>query len=371
MKNRALFLISLLFLSILFFSDVDARTCNYKYDGKDLTLTFSKKDGSEEFEISGCTFAGSDCSGQDVAGYTQILNFVDGSLITDDESCYRSLNVCTLTVKALPPATSLITPLITIIANVTSREKFLGIFGSSLDPATINDAKANEFDVSDIGFWERSFWSNRAVSCDTAVSTDRLPTNQYVHFCDKFVELFSEVRNSYVEFEECGNFESATSNSQKTTIAKCRADALSEVNRTTDNLKTTCNNIMQNASFTSSDGCVQSCLNAVKAVEVLRMQYIGEVNLTSDCSISGRLVLWIANIVKWVKYILPVVVIILGILDFLRAIATNNDDAMKKAQGRFVKRLIAAALVFVVPFILEFILDKMGFSYNGCGIIDL
>ena len=44
---------------------------------------------------------------------------------------------------------------------------------------------------------------------------------------------------------------------------------------------------------------------------------------------------------------------------------------MKKAQGRFVKRLIAAALIFIIPFIIEFVLGKMGFDSNGCGIIDL
>ena len=45
---------------------------------------------------------------------------------------------------------------------------------------------------------------------------------------------------------------------------------------------------------------------------------------------------------------------------------------MKKAQDRFVKRLIAAALIFIIPFILGFILDKMGFSdyIDGCDVIE-
>ena len=70
---------------------------------------------------------------------------------------------------------------------------------------------------------------------------------------------------------------------------------------------------------------------------------------------------------------LPVIVIVLGILDFIKAIGSDKEDEMKKAQGRFVKRLIAAVLIFIIPFIIEFVLDKMGFGeyISGCGIIDL
>ena len=58
-------------------------------------------------------------------------------------------------------------------------------------------------------------------------------------------------------------------------------------------------------------------------------------------------------------------------LDFIKAIGADKEDEMKKAQGRFIRRVIAAALIFIIPFILEFILEKMGFAANGCGIIDL
>ena len=71
---------------------------------------------------------------------------------------------------------------------------------------------------------------------------------------------------------------------------------------------------------------------------------------------------------KWIKYIAPVLVIVLGILDFIKAIGSDKDDEMKKAQGRFMRRLIAAAIIFLVPFIIEFILTKMGFTVYGCGI---
>ena len=49
-------------------------------------------------------------------------------------------------------------------------------------------------------------------------------------------------------------------------------------------------------------------------------------------------------------------------------IGADKEDEMKKAQKKFIIRLIAAALVFIIPLIIEFILTKMGFEYNGCAI---
>jgi hypothetical protein len=86
------------------------------------------------------------------------------------------------------------------------------------------------------------------------------------------------------------------------------------------------------------------------------------------CGFSGRLLVWANNILRWIKYILPVFVIVLAILDFIKAIGADKDDEMKKAQKRFITRLIAAALVFIIPLIIEFILTKMGFGYDSCGL---
>jgi hypothetical protein len=74
------------------------------------------------------------------------------------------------------------------------------------------------------------------------------------------------------------------------------------------------------------------------------------------------------NILRWVKYIVPVLLIVLSMLDFIKAMAGEKDDELKKAQKHFTVRLIAAVLIFLIPFILEFIFDKMGFVYEGCGI---
>ena len=138
-----------------------------------------------------------------------------------------------------------------------------------------------------------------------------------------------------------------------------------------NNMSKVCNVILKYSNYESQ--CTKDCLKLEETIKNMKKQAGINDDFLSDghCGFSGKLISWIANIIKWGKYLVPVIVIVLGILDFIKAIAADKEDEMKKAQGRFVKRLIAAALIFIVPFIIEFILDKMGFDAFGCGIIDL
>ncbi len=123
-----------------------------------------------------------------------------------------------------------------------------------------------------------------------------------------------------------------------------------------------------NYAVLSEKSCITECLEKQKEMYEQKKDagIIG--SNTGDCGFSERLLVWIRNILRWMKYILPVVVIILGIIDFIKAIGSDKDDEMKKAQGRFIKRLIAAALAFLLPLIIEFILGLMGFGYDSCSL---
>ena len=159
-------------------------------------------------------------------------------------------------------------------------------------------------------------------------------------YCEIFYDLYSEYNN--------------ISSSENSGL---KYDKLNQ-------LKSFCSNVLQNSDFDSyEESCINKCLHLSESLDIYNGTDDGE------CGLSNVLLKWILNIIKWVKYIIPVIVILMGILDFIRAVATDKDDGMKKAQGRFVKRLIAAALIFVVPFILEFILEKFGFNVEGCRVI--
>jgi hypothetical protein len=141
------------------------------------------------------------------------------------------------------------------------------------------------------------------------------------------------------------------------------SESKEEYKKTKDRVINLCKSVMGQNDYMSS--CVQSCLGLNDTLAIIETKIIEE---NGNCVFSKRLVDWIMNILRWIKYIVPVLLIVLSILDFIKAMAGEKDDELKKAQKHFTIRLIAAALIFLMPFILEFIFDKMGFVYEGCGI---
>lgn len=177
--------------------------------------------------------------------------------------------------------------------------------------------------------------------------------------CTQLTQKIYEHRDSVNKYRDCGEDSS------------CKATTINEMNDVEDGIKSYCSNILQNYSYVDGQaGCIDTCLTIKETLNSFKKGtdlYDGDSNL-GECGFSARLLVWTSNILRWIKYILPVAVIIFGILDFIKAIGADKDDEMKKAQKRFIIRLIAAALVFIIPLILEFVLDKMGFGYDSCGL---
>lgn len=71
-------------------------------------------------------------------------------------------------------------------------------------------------------------------------------------------------------------------------------------------------------------------------------------------------------IFTWVKIAVPIIVIVLGSLDFGKAVLLNDKDALQKAGITFVKRCIVAVAIFFIPTILNYILEWVDSS--TCGI---
>ncbi len=79
---------------------------------------------------------------------------------------------------------------------------------------------------------------------------------------------------------------------------------------------------------------------------------------------------WFFNIIKYGGAALA---ILLGAFDFFKAVMSDEDKSTKKAAERFLKRLIAAVLIFLLPLIIQFILNNVeidGFNHDAptCGV---
>lgn len=61
----------------------------------------------------------------------------------------------------------------------------------------------------------------------------------------------------------------------------------------------------------------------------------------------------------YIHIIVPIMVLALGIFDFFRAMIASKEDEMKKAQKRFIIRLVAGVLVFLAPTIVNLIINML------------
>lgn len=63
----------------------------------------------------------------------------------------------------------------------------------------------------------------------------------------------------------------------------------------------------------------------------------------------------ISYIVTGIKIGVPVLLVVFGMIDLGKAVMQSKEDDIKKAQQTFLKRLLAAALVFFVITVVQFL----------------
>ena len=150
-----------------------------------------------------------------------------------------------------------------------------------------------------------------------------------------------------------------------------RKKMLNEYNKHKSQLNSYCNSVLKTLDYVEGN-CMEKCINLMSELSNLEEEN-GLRNPYSEqkCNIGEQVVAMVYNVLKWGKYIAPVLVIILTILDFIKALAAQSDDDMKKAQGKFIRRLIVAALLFLLPLIINFALKTFGFYSSSCDITDL
>ena len=74
-------------------------------------------------------------------------------------------------------------------------------------------------------------------------------------------------------------------------------------------------------------------------------------------------VAWLIQLVlNIVKVVGPILVILLSSVDFIMVIIKSDNEQFQKAQKKLITRLILALLLFLVPVIVEILLQIFGFT---------
>ena len=75
-------------------------------------------------------------------------------------------------------------------------------------------------------------------------------------------------------------------------------------------------------------------------------------------------------VVTAIKVAIPIILIIFGMLDMGKAVTSGKDDEIKKQLMSFIRRAIAAVLVFFIPSIVGLILQTVNTAVTAediCG----
>lgn len=75
----------------------------------------------------------------------------------------------------------------------------------------------------------------------------------------------------------------------------------------------------------------------------------------------------ISTALKYPRIIVPILLILFGTLDFAKAVISSKEDEMKKAQSKFIRRLIAGVAVFLVPVFIDVIISFSNLVWEGMG----
>lgn len=71
---------------------------------------------------------------------------------------------------------------------------------------------------------------------------------------------------------------------------------------------------------------------------------------------------------KLIKFAVPILIIGLSIVDFIKALSSQDESEVKKASSKLVKRLVIGVLIFVLPMIIEYLLGLAGIKWGTCDI---
>lgn len=175
--------------------------------------------------------------------------------------------------------------------------------------------------------------------------TEKLDNGKYAHSSSVFANDKEDVKAAWADGRDCG-------------LISCKDNVMAKYV------------LWGTTSFDALEDIVeyQQDINESDASENKKPDYVDngsdqKVPSIAYCGLFGKKTFGYIKLV-WniIKYAAPILVIILGMLDFAKVVMTGEEKDMKQAGQRFMKRIIAAVILILLPILLEFIFGIVGFS---------
>jgi len=78
---------------------------------------------------------------------------------------------------------------------------------------------------------------------------------------------------------------------------------------------------------------------------------------------------FVGIILNIIQIAIPIILILWGSIDLLKAIMSSDESSIKKAQGLLIKRAIYGVVIFFIPMLVKFIMGMVGgdeLTNNAC-----
>lgn len=83
----------------------------------------------------------------------------------------------------------------------------------------------------------------------------------------------------------------------------------------------------------------------------------GDFTCGDSVQVPGRIINIVSTIILLIKFAVPILLIIFGMLDLGKAVMASKEDEIKKGQQMFIKRLVTAVLVFLVIVVVQLLVN--------------
>ena len=162
-----------------------------------------------------------------------------------------------------------------------------------------------------------------------------------------------------------------------------RADVIDKLKETLSNIKSRLESMKETDKADAIDDYIENAdalAAEIKTVSVqARNSYlngtdfkIGDIEGATCNIISADLQKFLQTIIDYIRIAGITLAVVLGILDYIKVIFGSDDKSMAKANKNFATRLIAVALLFLIPAVLNFVLGLFNILGTGdagtCGI---
>jgi hypothetical protein len=81
---------------------------------------------------------------------------------------------------------------------------------------------------------------------------------------------------------------------------------------------------------------------------------------TKSCSDLGESLTLLRQIYTFMRYLVPILIVVLSIVDFAKVVLLGDEKTYKAAWDKFIKRLIIGVVILILPAILSLIINMSG-----------